>query len=503
MSRLNKEQRENIRTVFRQTASIRHTAMLTVHSRKAVRRVLGCGTKLPNAPQTRARKSKLDPFKAKISYLVKEKQLSGVRVMEQIRQLGYTGGYSILKEHIRQVRPKGAKIPRPPIDHAPGDEAQMDWSPHNVYMGGRQVVVHTGSIVLCYSRYLFIRHLTDETMESVIKLHEQAFAEINAVPQKITYDNMTTVGRHTGPGKAWINPVFKRFAQEYDFEVVILAPGRKERHGKVERPFHYIENNFLQGREFVDLEDLNNRADAWRAHTANVRIHGTTRERPIDRLEREKSLLKPVPWNKSDTFFKEVTRRVNTDFCVAVDKKRYSANPELIGKLVQVRLFREHMEIWLDGKMDCRHVYTNRDRQVLPEHENVYKKMTGQSQLLKEAFLRFGDVAGQYYQGLKDTKRSAAGYHMSRILKYADRYGMDVVSGALAHGARFDAYSADSILRIIQGKKFKTSNKKPVRHSIPANVRDFLRTCAVEQDKPERYDHLINEKGDTDEPILE
>ena len=503
MSRLTKDQQENVRKIFHQTASIRQTENRTGHSRKAIRRVLGCSIKLPNAPQTRPRKSKLDPFKAKISHLVKDKDLSGVRVLEDIRELGYTGGYSILKEYIRRVRPKGVKVPRPPIDHAPGDEAQMDWSPHKVYIGGRQGLTHTGSIVLCYSTYLFMRHFTDETITSVISLHEQAFAEIDAVPHIITYDNMTTVGRHTGPGEVWINPVFNRFAQEYGFKVVILAPGHKERHGKVERMFHYIENNFLKGREFADLEDLNNKADAWRAHTANVRIHGTTRERPVDRLAREKSLLKPVPWNKSDTFFKQVDRRVNLDFCIAIDKKRYSANPELIGKMVQIRLFRDHLEIWFNGQMDCRHIYTDKDRDVLPEHENIYKKMTGQSQLLKEAFSKLGDVAKQYYQGLKETKRSAAGYHMSRIIKYADRYGVDVVSGALAHGARFDAYSADSVLRIIQGKKFKTSNKRPVRKSIPPNVRDFLRTCAVEQDKPERYDHLINKKGGCDEPILE
>ncbi len=106
-----------------------------------------------------------------------------------------------------------------------------------------------------------MRHLTNETIESVIRLHEEAFAELNAVPELITYDNMTTVGRHIGTGKVWINPVFKRFAEEYGFKVVILLPGKKERHGKVERPFHYIENNFLRGREFSDLEDLNAKAE--------------------------------------------------------------------------------------------------------------------------------------------------------------------------------------------------------------------------------------------------
>lgn len=494
MSRLSDIQRKEIRKVFKRTASIRQAAKQTGHSRKTIRRVLGCSRSIPNAPATHPRKSKLDPFKAKINYLVKEKRLSAVRVLEEIRELGYPGGYSILKDYIRTIRPKKFKLPRPPIDHAPGDEAQMDWSPHNVIVGGKQIVVQTGSIVLCYSRYLFIRHMTDQTIESVIKLHEQAFAELNAVPERITYDNMTTVGRHIGPGAPWINPVFKRFANEYDFKIVILAPGRKERHGKVERPFRYIEDNFLKGREFIDLEDLNNKADAWRANTANVRIHGTTRERPVDRLAREKSLLKPVPWNKSDVVYKEVDRLIHVDFCVAIDKKRYSASPELIGKQAKIRLFRNHLEIWCNGKMDCRHAYTDKDRDILPEHEKQYKKMTGQSGLLKEAFLRLGDLAKPYYEGLKQIKRSAAGYHMNRILKYTDRYGTDVVTGALAHAMRYDCFGADAILRIIQGKKLKIVNKKTVRESMPANVRDYLRSCSVEQDNPKRYDQLIDMK---------
>jgi hypothetical protein len=83
---------------------------------------------------------------------------------------------------------------------------------------------------------------------------------------------------------------------------------------------------------------------------------------------------------------------------------------------------------------------------------------------------------------------------MGRILKYADRYGADVVSGALAHATRFDSFSADVILRIIQGKSIKASGKKSAGKSMPDNVRNYLKSCSVEQDNPERYDHLINRK---------
>jgi len=495
MSRLNDEQRQEIRRVFKECASIRETAKRCGHDRKTVRRALQCSLKtLPNAPKSTPRKSKLNPFKAKIAHLAKEKKLSAVRIMQEIGELGYTGGYSILKSHVRIIRPRPIRVPRPPIDHPPGEEAQMDWSPHPVIMGGKRVVVHTGSIVLCYSRWIFIRHFSNEQIESVIRLHEEAFNELGAVPEIITYDNMTTVGRHTDSGEVWLNPAFSRFAEEYGFKVVILPPGQKERHGKVERPFHYIENNFLAGREFIDFEDINHKADLWRANTANVRIHGSTRERPVDRLARERSLLKPLPWNKTDSFYKEVTRLVHDDFCVRIDTNQYSANLALIGKYVIVRLFRDHLEIWTDSKLDCKHTYIDgvSKRQVLPEHEEAYKAVTGQRDLLENAFLRLGQQAKEFYEGLKEQRRGTAGYHLQRILKYADRYGSDLVAGAMAHAARYEAYNADSVLRIIQGKKIRKTAKKIKSETIPQNVRRWLRTCSVEKDDPLRHDQIIN-----------
>ena len=495
MSRLTEEQTALVLKFFKETGFIRQTAKKAGVSRKAVRRVL---KQVPvHAPVSHPRPSKLDPYKAKIGVLVREQNLSAVRVLEEIQELGYDGKYTILKDHIRTVRPTPYRKPRPPIDHPPGEEGQMDWSPHQVIMGGRRTVVQTGSVVLCFSRWIYHRHFTDQTLESVINLHEMAFQELGAVPVTMTYDNMTTVGRHTGPSEVWINPQFKAFADQYDFRIVILQPGAKERHGKVERPFHYIEHNFLAGREFQDMEDINRRGDIWRANTANVRNHGTLRERPLDRLERERAYLNPLSHEISGTFFKKVDRLIHIDFCVAIDTNHYSTSPNLIGQTAEVRLFKSHLEIWVNKQLDAKHTYIKgkHQRQVLPEHEAVYKKMSGQTQLLKHAFLRLGKPALSYYDGLKKHRGAAAGYHLQRILTYVDRHGADVVAGALAHAQRYGAYSADAVLRIIQGKGQK---KNPVIPPAPVseNIRDWLRSCAVEEQAPELYDKIINKPNE-------
>ena len=185
-------------------------------------------------------------------------------------------------------------------------------------------------------------------------LAEAAFEELGAVPATMTYDNMTTVGRHIGPGEVWMHPRFEAFAQYYGFEPIILPPGAKDRHGMVERPFHYIEHNFLAGREFADLEALNRQADQWRFQRALVRLHGTLKERPMDRLQRERPFLQRLPRFRAQTY-REVKRTIQRDFCVAIDTNRYSASPHLVGEPAQVRLYEAFLEIWVNEALHCRH----------------------------------------------------------------------------------------------------------------------------------------------------
>lgn len=127
MSKLDDQKVQKIRDAFKETGSIRKTAVLLKTSRNALRRAI---RSVPSAPAVKlSRPSKLDPYKAKISYLVREEGLSAIRIMEEIQPLGYCGGYSILKDFIRTIRIRSTRGPTAPIDHPPGHEAQMDWSP--------------------------------------------------------------------------------------------------------------------------------------------------------------------------------------------------------------------------------------------------------------------------------------------------------------------------------------------------------------------------------------
>ncbi len=448
-----------------------------------------------------ARASKLDPYRQIIQRLVLEDKLTAVLVHGEIAALGYTGGYTILKQYVRQIRPRSMPKPTTVIDHVPGEEGQADWSPYTVELGGEQRVVHGFSLVLPWSRYMVVRFALDEQLETLVQLHEEAFLDMGGIPRLMTYDNMTTVGRHVGPGQVWLNPRFEAYAKERGFEIKLIDPGNPNQHASVERPFGYVEGNCLLRRRsrFASLEDLQAHARWWCAQVANVRDHGTTRERPLDRLAREKPLMLPLA-SAHVEIFRTLARLVGRDFCVAVDTSRYSVPPRFVGQPCTVRLHDTKLEILIGGEIVAVHErqHEPRARHVLPEHEQQFKHCTPSRRLLEQAFLRLGNAARDYHQGLVAERGRGAGYHIQRILKLADRHGSSVVIGAMAQAARYGNYSAEAVARMIAGRAVKARNAAG-RQDVavpPEAVRRWLEGIDVEQRDLEDYDRMLDDEGD-------
>lgn len=492
--------RQLILDTYRKTGGIKPTArLLRVHPR-TVRQVLrGTDTVKPAVTGTPAPKpSKLDPFKPTIRRLVLEDQLTAILILDEIREQGYTGGYSILKRHVATLRPRAAVKVTTRLDHPPGSPGQMDWSPHTVQLGGERRIVHCFSLILPFSRYMFVRYAMDEQLDTLIALHEEAFSDLGGVPATLTYDNMTTVGRHVGPGEIWLNPRFEEYAKQADFGIFLIDPGKPNQHASVERPFHYIENNFLKSHRntFNDLEDLNQRARAWCEKKANVRVHGTTRERPLDRLARERVFLKPLPTNRPETF-RTLARQVGTDFCVAVDTHRYSVPPRYAGQPATIRLFNERLEILVGGQSVAVHslATARHGRSVLSEHEAEFKNWTPSRRLLETAFLRLGAAAQDFYQGLLAQRGRGAGHHLQRLLKLADRHGADLVTAAMRHASQYGNFSADAVARVIAGKQMPRTRKTTPVTAPPEQVRRWLEGLDVESGDLAAFDEIVDRAG--------
>lgn len=487
--------RQRIRAAYAETGGIRATTRKLGISIHVVRRVLR-GQDERKVPATRpARPSKLDPFRPVIKRLVLDDKLTAVLVLEEIRHLGYEGGYSILHQYVRQIRPAPKVRVTTVLEHPPGAEGQVDWSPYTVTLGTERRVVHCFSLVLPFSRFMVVRFAFDETLDTLLGLHDEAFSVVGGIPKLLTYDNMTTVGRHVRPGEVELNARFDAYRKECGFEVRLIDPGRPNQHASVERPFHYVENNCLRRRRFAfeDLADLNRHARWWCDQVANVRVHGSTRERPVDRLVRERPLLVPLPSVRPEPY-RTVARKVGSDFCVAVGTSRYSVPPRHVGQPATVHVYAERLEVLVGGTVVAVHARGDgrHERHVLPEHEDAFKRCTPSRRLLEQAFLRLGPAAHDYYEGLKAQRGRGAGYHLQRLLKLADRHGSALVSGAMAHAARYGNYSADAVARVIAGREMRRCQAMRVPQvPPPERVRRWLEGLHVEQSDLSDYDRLI------------
>ncbi len=271
----------------------------------------------------------------------------------------------------------------------------------------------------------------------------------------------------------------------------------------MERHFDYVENNCLKRRRsrFADLEDLNAHAKWWCEEVANVRTHGTLQQRPIDRFRNERTYLMPLPGERPEAFH-TVARKVGTDHCVAIETNRYSVSPRYVGCPATVRVFARRLEILLDGELHCTHERSSErhGRFVLAEHADEFKRHAPSKHLLQESFLRLGDGAKTYYDGLVAQRGSGAGYHLKRLLRLADRHGTSPVVAAMAHAARYGAFSADAVSRILSGRGLPATHTEPGKPPMPPErVRRWLEGLEVEGIDLSEFDNRIAEDDDDDE----
>jgi len=233
---------------------------------------------------------KLDPYKPIIdTRLAALPELTSVRLLEEIRAAGYTGSYTQLKEYVRTIRPRHEE-PVVRFETPPGHQAQVDFADFKLPWGKRYALL----VVLGFSRLMWIRYFRRKDMRALLEGLEAAFTFFGGVPRELLFDQMKSVilrDERLNGRQLVHNAEFMRFSAHWGFTPRACRPYRAKTKGKVERPVRYVRSNFFYGREFVSDVDLNAQTERWLRVTANVRIHATTKERPLERFERDERLL--------------------------------------------------------------------------------------------------------------------------------------------------------------------------------------------------------------------
>ena len=208
-------------------------------------------------------------------------ELTGADCMRELRDLGYTGGYTASTTSCAISAPASPSASRSASRRRPGARRRSTSrisAPSSRTSPATEHVVWLFSLVLGHSRMLWARFVVHQDLQTLLRCHAAAFEALGGVPEQILYDRMRTVFSREDPeaGHIVYNPTLVEFARHYGYLPRACQPYRAKTKGKVERPFRYVREDFFLARSFRNLDDLNTQFHQWLDQVANARIHATT-----------------------------------------------------------------------------------------------------------------------------------------------------------------------------------------------------------------------------------
>ena len=447
---LSQAQRTTILELHGQGVAKREIARVMGISRVAVRKVLRANSAaLPemNRPQ------KAEPYRQQILELFDRCKGNLVRVHEELAASGAELSYAALTAFCRR-HGIGYAPPAPAgrYDFQPGEEMQHDTSPHDLELAGKKRRVQTASAVLCYSRMLFFQcYPTFQRFDCKVFLTD-ALRYMGGATARVMIDN-THVVVLRGSGRDMVPvPEMAAFAERFGFQFVAHAIGNANRSGRVERPFHFIEGNFLAGRTFSSWEDLNRRAREW-CDKVNSTYKKHIRAVPRELFAVERLHLKPLPaWIPE--VYRLHQRLVDIEGYVALHTNRYSVPVDWIGRRVEVRETANQIEIQLDARrlVTHRRILEAEDRRVtLAEHRPPRGQRVPRPDPHPEekAIVTAAPELSEYVAGLKQRSRKIVTLALRQLLRFVREYPREPLLEAVREAARYGLYDLDRLERMI------------------------------------------------------
>ena len=334
----------------------------------------------------------------------------------------------------------------------PGEELQHDTSPHQIQIGNKLRKAQTASAVLAYSRMLFFQlYPSFQRFDCKVFLTE-ALRYFGGAPRRVMIDN-THVVVLRGTGREMVPvPEMAAFAERFGFVFRAHERGDANRSARVERPFWFIENNFLAGRQFADWEDLNRQARQW-CDRVNATYKKHIRAVPRELYAVEHTRLRTLPaWIPE--VYRLQQRTVDVEGYVSLNSNRYSVPLEWIGRRVEVRESKDQIEIQLDPRRIVTHrrvADMEQQRIFLPQH----RPPRGQGSKRpdphpeEQAILTAVPEMAEYVAALKQSGRKVVVLALRQLLRMVREYPRSPLLSAVREAARYGLYDLDRLERMI------------------------------------------------------
>ena len=461
--------------------------------RKTVRRILSDNARRrdeeeleplrkPRAP----RRSKLDAHADFICELVtRYPDIRAKRVLEELEERGFDGGYTIVREYLKRIRPKPEREPFQLVETPPGKQAQVDWA-HGCLAD--ETKLYALLVTLGFSRYQYIEHCADMRQPTVFRVLIRAFEDIGGVPLELVFDSMAGIVDRWEAGVPVLNLRAIDFAAYYHFSYHIAPRNDGKYKGKVERNVRTWRESFLNGRTLVSLEASNRLLTHWLVRRHNPRKHPKRPESRAELLAQEG--LQPLPRVPYDA--REMAWRLVDGYgYVRFEHNFYRAPRGWVGRWVGVRAGERELELY--GPMAerlVRHARAPRGagKYVPPPEE----KTGGRRQIaeLMERFAAWGEAPAAWARQLRQRKRYA-GVELTRVAQMQESYCLDDLLAAIAHALRYGAYDARSIARILEAQATPRTARERLNERARDEIRRRMATAPVEQRGPAAYGRLL------------
>ena len=403
-----------------------------------------------------ARTSKLDPYKGQVVRWLDSHPYSAQQIFQRLRETGYDGGISIVKAYVQRIRPRPVQAFLK-LDFAAGECAQVDWGEFgSIAVGNTQRRLSFFLMVLCHSRRMYLEFTVSQQMEFFLSCHENAFAAFGGVPARIMVDNLKSAVLQRLVGAAPVfNPKYLDFSRHWGFEISPCNVRSGNEKGRVENGVGYVKKNFLAGLELADFAALQPAATLWVDTVANLRIHAATHQRPIERFEDERALLRRLNPASFD-LARICAVRATKQFRVPLDANHYSVPARYAGYRLTLKAYAGRVCIYDGEHLVARHARSMDRHQDIEDPEHAQQLLTqrksAREQRLLVQFLALSPRAGAYHAGL-EAKRVNARVHLRKIVALAELHGKEAVARALDDGFELQAFSAEYIANILAARR--------------------------------------------------
>lgn len=410
--------------------------------------------RLPTEQKPPQNSSGVEPYRGNVEQWIKE-HVRVSAIYERLKERGYSGSYASVLRLARQIDPKTPEaVVR--VECQPGEEAQVDFGYVGMMLDAEGCLHKTWSfvMVLSWSRHAYVEFVTDQTIATWLTCHRHALEYFGGVPSRIVIDNLKAGITRAVWDEPQLQMAYRECAEHYGFLVHPCRPRTPEHKGKVERGVDYVEGNFLGGRGELSLSQANREVRAWCLGKAGNRIHGTTKERPLERFSQvEQSRLKALPAEAYDIAIWS-QHKLHRDCHLVFEGSYYSAPFRFLGQSLWICAGTRQVRIYNDKyEMVATH-----DRATKPGERQTHRdhlppqKLPGlernRSDLLEQAG-KIGPATQKLAEILLADPALDQLHPVGRLLRLQEKHTAERLEAACQRALEYDDLSYKTVKRIL------------------------------------------------------